>query len=93
MKIKQIAKISGGQDGVIWKDQLFRFDHRGKCSVYDLCDIEAGTVKEIEPFGSFVLDKAELIAPHSNAVSWGRDFFLPSDEYPLLYSNIYCEGR
>ena len=89
MKIKQIAKISGGQDGVIRKDQLFRFDHRGKCFVYDLRDIEADTVKELEPFGSFVLDKAELIAPHSNAVSWGRDFFAPSDEYPLLYSNIY----
>ena len=89
MKIKQIAKISGDQDGVIWKDQLFRFDSCGKCFVYDLREIEADTVKELEPLGSFVLDKAELIAPHGNAVSWGRDFFAPSDEYPLLYSNIY----
>ena len=70
MKIKQIAKISGDQDGVIWKDQLFRFDSCGKCFVYDLREIEADTVKELEPLGSFVLDKAELIAPHGNAVSW-----------------------
>ncbi len=89
MKIKQIAKISGGQDGAIWKDQLFRFDSRGKCFVYDLLDIEADKVKELEPFGTFLLDKADLIAPHSNAVSWGTEFFDPSDEYPLLYSNVY----
>ena len=89
MKIKQIAKISGGQDGAIINDQLFRFDTRGNCSVYDLSDIEANTVKELEPIGSFVLDKAELIVPHSNSVCWGTEFYSPNDEYPLLYSNIY----
>ena len=89
MKIKQIAKISAGQDGAIWNNQLFRFDTHGKCFVFDLLDIEADKVKELEPLGSFVLDKAELIAPHSNSVSFGTEFFDPSDEYPLLYSNIY----
>lgn len=89
MKIKQIAKISGGQDGAIWNDQLFRFDTRGKCFVYNLPDIEAGTVKELLPIGSFVLDKAEIIVPHSNSVCWGTEFYDKADEYPLLYSNIY----
>lgn len=89
MKIKPIAKISGGQDGAIWKNQLFRFDNRGKCFVYDLNDVEEDILKELELLGSFVLDKADLIAPHSNAVSWGTEFFDPGDEYPLLYSNIY----
>ncbi len=89
MKIKQIAKISDGQDGAIWKNQLFRFDTCGKCSVYDLLDIEADAAKELAPIGSFVLDKADLIAPHSNAVSWGTEFFDSSDEYPLLYTNVY----
>ncbi len=89
MKIKQIAKISAGQDGAILGDTLFRFDTHGKCFVYDLLDIEAGKVKELEPIGSFVLDKADIIAPHSNSVSFGTEFFDASDEYPLLYSNIY----
>ena len=89
MKIKQIAKISSGQDGAIRNNQLFRFDTRGKCFVYDLLDIDANSVKELEPIGSFVLDKAELIVPHSNSVCWGTEFYDPNDEYPLLYSNVY----
>ena len=89
MKIKQIAKICGGQDGAIINDQLFRFDTRGKCFVYDLSDIEADTVTELDAIGGFVLDKAELIVPHSNSVCWGTEFYDPNDEYPLLYTNIY----
>lgn len=89
MKVKHIAKISGGQDGAIWNGQLFRFDTRGKCFVYDMNNIEADTAKELKPIGSFVLDKAELIVPHSNAVCWGSEFYAPDDEYPLLYSNVY----
>ena len=89
MKIKQIAKIAGGQDGAIIHNQLFRFDTKGRCLVYDLLDMEADNVKELEPIGSFVLDKADLIVPHSNSVCWGTDFYDPNDEYPLLYSNIY----
>ena len=89
MKVKHIAKISGGQDGAIRKNELFRFDTRGNCSVYDLNDIEADNVRVLEPTGSFVLDRAPLIVPHSNSVCWGTEFFDPSDEYPLLYSNVY----
>ena len=89
MKIKQIAKISGGQDGAIWHNHLFRFDTRGKCFVYDLLDIEADTVKTLEPIGSFVLDRSELIVPHSNSVCWGTEYYDTNDEYPLLYTNIY----
>lgn len=89
MIIKQIAKISGGQDGAIYNNHLFRFDTRGNCQVYDLLDIEKDAVKKLEPIGSFILDKAELIVPHSNSVCWGTEFYAPNDEYPLLYSNIY----
>lgn len=89
MKIKQIAKILGGQDGVIWKDELFRFNKKGKGVVYDLGDIVPNQIDELEPFCSFILDKADVIVPHSNSVCWGSEFFDPSDEYPLLYSNIY----
>ena len=89
MKIKQVAKIASGQDGAIWNNHLFRFNTRGKCFVYDLNDINADTVDTLEPFGSFVLDKADIIVPHSNAVTFGTEFFNKNDEYPLLYSNIY----
>jgi hypothetical protein len=37
----------------------------------------------------FTLDKADLIAPHSNSVTFGSEFFADGDEFPLLYSNIY----
>ena len=89
MKIKQIAKISSGQDGAIIHNQLFRFDTRGKCSVFNLLDIESDTIKELEPIGSFVLDKSDLIVPHSNSVCWGTEFYNKNDKYPLLYTNIY----
>ena len=48
-----------------------------------------GAAKELEPIGSFVLDKADIIVPHSNSVCWGSEFYDENDEYPLLYSNIY----
>lgn len=89
MTIKQIAKISGCQDGAIWQNLLFRFDHSGKFCVYALTDIKADAVETLEPLGRFVLDKADIIVPHSNAVFWGTEYFAPDDEYPILYSNIY----
>ncbi len=89
MTIRQVAKIEEGQDGAIWNNELFRFNGLGECLVYDLLDIEADPVKEVRPFARFRLDKADLIAPHSNAVSFGNAFFDPNDEYPLLYSNVY----
>ena len=89
MKIEQIATIQGGQDGVIWKDQLFRLNHKGECFVYNLKKIGSNAMREQTPIGYFVLDGADRIVPHSNAVCWGVEFFDPSDEYPLLYANVY----
>ena len=89
MKIEQIATIQGGQDGVIWKDQLFRLNHKGECFVYNLKKIGSDAMREQTPIGYFVLDGADRIVPHSNAVCWGVEFFDPSDEYPLLYANVY----
>ena len=89
MEIKKVAKIQGGQDGVIWKNQLFRFNHKGECYVYDLRDIDLDRVTELKPVGYFVLDQSVRIVPHSNAVCWGVEFFDPDDEYPLLYANVY----
>ena len=69
MEIKKIGKIGGGQDGAIWGDELFRFDARGNCAVYDLASLAgADADSELAPLARFTLDRAEEIAPHSNAV-------------------------
>ena len=85
---KPYAKIAGGQDGAIFADTLFRFGPRGKCRVYDL-SAALGDGEELTPISEFMLDRAEEIAPHSNAVAFGREYYAEGDEFPLLYTNIY----
>lgn len=89
MKIELIAQTKGGQDGAIFGKYLFRFNHNGGGHVYDMEAIAASSGGSYEPFATFTLDKAELIAPHSNAVVFGNEYFAEGDEFPLLYSNIY----
>ncbi len=74
-------RIAEGQDGAIYGDFLFRFNEAGKCNVYSM--------PEQTELGEFILDKNELISPHGNSVCFGRDKLEPSDEFPLLYTNIY----
>lgn len=81
MKITNIGSICGGQDGAIFGDMLFRFDAKGNCCVYDM-----ETLDNVE---NFTLDRADVLAPHSNAVVFGKEYFSPDDEFPLLYTNIY----
>ena len=88
MNIRQIAKIKPGQDGAIWKNFLFRLDTLGNCFVYDMNSIK-NSDDELEILSHFVLDKADMIVPHSNSVVFGCEYFLESDEFPLLYCNIY----
>lgn len=89
MEIKQIGKIQGGQDGAIYKNELFRFNHKGECFVYNLADLNKQEDEKLKAFACFTLDRANEIVPHSNAVCFGCEFFEKGDEYPLLYSNIY----
>jgi len=88
MKAKQISNIHGGQDGAIYGRYLFRFNSKGKCYVYDMEQLiseESGA----ELICEFMLDRADMIVPHSNAVVFGREFYSEGDEFPLLYTNIY----
>ena len=90
MRIKEIAKICGSQDGAIFNNFLFRFGTRGECRVYDMNEIESATeFISATALCSFVLDKAEIIVPHSNAVCFGTEYYAEGDEFPLFYSNIY----
>ena len=90
MHIEHIAKIKGGrQDGAISNGYLFSLDHMGICTVYKMDDINTANMKELSPCDEFVLDKADITVPHSNSVMFGNEYYHNTDEFPLLYTNIY----
>ena len=82
-KVKYTPVFKGcvGQDGAVFGDMLFRFEADGSCSVY--------SIAKQEIISSFVLDKVDVLRPHSNAVTFGAARFDAEDEFPLLYTNIY----
>ncbi len=85
MEFNKIANIAVAQDGAIWDGELFRIDAKGICSVYNISALSG----EVSPKAEFVLDKAELVCPHSNSVCFGTKYFKEDDKYPLLYTNVY----
>lgn len=89
MRITKLATSKYGQDGAIFGKLLFRFDHLGACSVYDLSVLDTGEPCELSPIAEFTLDRRDEITPHSNAVVFGSEYYAEGDEFPLLYSNIY----
>jgi len=78
---RQTFSVKGAQDGSIYGDYLFRFNARGRCIVYSM--------KDGEVLGEFTLDKNDLLCMHSNSVDFSPRFYDPSDEFPLLYTNVY----
>lgn len=76
-----LGKIAGDQGGAIYNDCIFRFDGQGHCRVFDL--------QTLQEKAQFTLDKAELLVPHSNAVCFGAQRWEETDEFPVLYTNIY----
>ena len=86
---KKIGNICHGQDGAIYNNNLFRFSGDGSCRVYDLNRLEPVADGEAECIASFKLDRSDEICPHSNAVCFGAEKYDESDEFPLLYTNIY----
>ena len=90
MKIENISKIKDGrQDGAISNGYLFSFNHRGECTVYQMNSLQCAENGEAEVFAEFVLDKNDIIVPHSNSVMFGNEYYDEKDEFPLLYTNIY----
>ena len=81
LQYQLMGKISHGQDGAIWGDRLFRFNGDGSCRVFSLPDCRE--------LAFFWLDRLEEWCPHSNAVFFGGQRWLPGDEFPLLYTNLY----
>ena len=90
MNIRHIANfVQWSQDGAIWNGYFFTINAKGLCHVYDLNAVGTTLPADLEEIDSFTLDKAELIVPHSNAVTFGNEYYAQGDEFPLLYSNIY----
>ncbi len=79
MKLTSLGSIYGGQDGAIWNGILFKFDGTGLCKIYD--------VNGFKEICSLTLDTP--IIPHSNAVTFGIEYFEEGDEFPILYTNVY----
>jgi len=73
---------SGYQDGAAYGNYLFRFANNGEYSVYALDN-------SFETVFSGLLDQADYLVPHSNAVFFGTKKYSAEDEFPLLYCNIY----
>ena len=92
MQIQTLNSMADGknrQDGAIFGGYLFRFEASGKCNVYKMNELLNSSSASVSPATSFVLDKADIIKPHSNSVAFGNEYFEKGDEFPLLYCNIY----
>lgn len=92
MNIKRIGSMGwGAQDGAIWGDFLFRFDHAGHCRVYDAkaLDIDSDEDVVLPQIAAFSLNPDDAVIPHCNAVTFGGTYFEAGDEFPLLYANVY----
>lgn len=85
MNAKKLGVIEIGQDGAIFNNYLFRFNAKGACAVYQIDDLSDNSV----PISRFVLDKSHIITPHCNSVAFSNTRYCETDEFPLLYSNVY----
>ncbi len=81
INVQKLGEIGVGQDGAIYNGYLFHIDEKGLCSVFKF-----DTMNKIS---EFVLDKCNIVIPHSNSVCFGSEYFAEGDEFPLFYSNIY----
>lgn len=81
LQVSRLGKISGDQGGAISNGCIFRLDGEGNCNVFDL--------QTLQQLDHFVVDKVQLLKPHSNAVCFGAERWEETDEFPVLYTNIY----
>ena len=91
LTFRKLCNITPNQDGAIFGDYLFRLGAVGDVRVYDMSKLISPDCHAEDEckLCQFTLDKADLIVPHSNAVSFGPYYFDEDDEFPLLYTNVY----
>ncbi len=81
IKFENVAGIGVWQDGAIFDGKLFALNGSGTGGVFD--------VATGQKLASLALDKADVLKPHANSVSFGSTYYAEGDQYPLLYVNIY----
>ncbi len=90
MRIELVSKVKNNrQGGAIHNGYFFSFNRWGECTVYQTEKLRRAQVGEAEIFAEFVLDKNDILSPHSNAVVFGSEYYDEKDEFPLLYANVY----
>jgi len=90
MKLTKTARMKTGQDGAFFGDFMFRFNAKGRCTVYDARALDtADGETELPVIGTFAVNEADALVPHFNAVVFGCEYCAEGDEFPLLYANIY----
>ncbi len=89
MKITQVGRIAGGQDGAFYGSLFFRFDSDGTCSVYDVAQMQGEGNEVLPAVARFSYGQGDPLIPHANSVTFGAQRYAPEDEFPLLYSNVY----
>ena len=77
----KVASVSALQDGATYGGYFFAFTGSGTCKVY--------STEDYSLVSSFTLEKVKLFKPHSNSVCFGSTKYKESDEFPLLYANVY----
>ncbi len=82
-----IEKVGGSmcnQDGAAYGGYLFSINKAGTCRVFDVNN-------GFSYFGDFSLVQTNgfTIVPHSNSVCFGPYKYEETDEFPLLYCNLY----
>lgn len=78
---EKIMELESCQDGAIYSDFIFHFSKDGECFVYSL--------KSLEKISYFILDRSDIVIPHANSVCFSSMFYDESDEFPLIYINVY----
>ena len=84
--LETVATVAGGrQDGDVYGGYLFSFNAAGTCQVY--------SADTYQPISDFTLDRLGVLKPHANSVCFGSFRYEESDEFPLLYCNVYNNYR
>ena len=77
----KVASLKGLQDGDAYGGYFFAMSSEGSCRVYNLNGYRS--------VATFTLDKSNVFKPHSNSACFGPYKYDESDEFPLLYCNLY----
>lgn len=93
MKLFKVADLEMGkdlQDGAIFGNYLFRLHANGHLFVFDVSALgNSDDVISIHLIGDYQIPFTDGVVPHSNTAVFSTEYYDESDEFPLLYLNVY----